>query len=131
LYEFSPIHARRLSRRALSGFTIGGLHTKMVVFDRQEVFIGSLNFDPRSELHNTEMGLIVHSPELAREALRLANLVRLQAAYRLRLAADGRTIEWLAAGDDDGDARVDEPESGFWLRLLLQLLTPLAPEELL
>lgn len=130
LYEFSPLHARRLLRRDLFGFAVGGLHTKMVVFDRGEVFIGSLNFDPRSELHNTEMGLIIHSPELAREALRLAQGVKRQAAHRLRLATDGQTIEWLAAGDDD-EVHADEPESGFWLRLLLELLAPLAPEELL
>ncbi|MFO1217548.1 MAG: phospholipase D family protein [Burkholderiaceae bacterium] len=130
LYEFSPLHARRLLRRDLFGFAIGGLHTKMVVFDREDVFIGSLNFDLRSELHNTEMGLIVHSAELAREALRLAQGVKRQAAYRLRLAADG-SIEWLDAGDDDGEVHGDEPETGIWLRLLLELLAPLAPEELL
>ena len=42
-----------------------GLHTKAVVMDRQHVFIGSMNFDPRSSNINTEAGAFVDSPELA------------------------------------------------------------------
>jgi putative cardiolipin synthase len=45
-----------------------GLHTKAVVVDRQKVFIGSMNFDPRSFNINTEAGVFVDSPGLA-EAL--------------------------------------------------------------
>jgi putative cardiolipin synthase len=49
-----------------------GLHTKMAVFDRQIVYIGSLNLDPRSISLNTEMGMIVSSPELAEEVAAIA-----------------------------------------------------------
>jgi putative cardiolipin synthase len=42
-----------------------GLHTKMAVIDRETVYVGSLNLDPRSIHLNTEMGMIVSSPELA------------------------------------------------------------------
>jgi len=42
-----------------------GLHTKAVVVDREKVFIGSMNFDPRSFSINTEAGAFVNSPELA------------------------------------------------------------------
>jgi putative cardiolipin synthase len=45
-----------------------GLHSKAVVVDRQKVFIGSMNFDPRSFNINTEAGVFVDSPGLA-EAL--------------------------------------------------------------
>lgn len=131
LYEFSPNYVKHSSRRALFGMAIGGLHTKTVVIDREEVFIGSMNFSPRSELHNTEMGIVVHSPELARETLRLVNLVKLLGAHRLRLGPDGRSIEWLSNGDDGHEAHVDEPDAGFWIRVFLELLAPLAPEELL
>ena len=44
-----------------------GLHTKSVVVDREYVFIGSMNFDPRSFNINTEAGAFVHSPGLAAE----------------------------------------------------------------
>jgi putative cardiolipin synthase len=42
-----------------------GLHTKAVVVDREYVFIGSMNFDPRSFNINTEAGVFVRSPGLA------------------------------------------------------------------
>lgn len=41
-----------------------GLHVKAMVIDRQRVFIGSMNLDPRSEALNTEMGVVIDSPEL-------------------------------------------------------------------
>ncbi|MEH6519533.1 MAG: phospholipase D family protein [Halioglobus sp.] len=41
------------------------LHTKAFVVDRREAFIGSFNFDPRSANINTELGVIIHSPEIA------------------------------------------------------------------
>jgi putative cardiolipin synthase len=42
-----------------------GLHVKALVIDRREVFIGSMNLDPRSEELNSEMGVAVESPALA------------------------------------------------------------------
>ena len=44
-----------------------GLHAKLFVFDRKRVFIGSMNFDQRSKHLNTEIGLIIDSPELAQQ----------------------------------------------------------------
>jgi len=41
------------------------LHTKAFIVDRREVFIGSFNFDPRSANINTELGVIIRSPEQA------------------------------------------------------------------
>ena len=43
------------------------LHAKVFVFDRERVFIGSMNFDQRSLHLNTELGLMIESPELARQ----------------------------------------------------------------
>ena len=54
----------------VSGFT--GLHTKSAVIDGRKVFIGSMNFDPRSANINSEMGVIIDSPSLGREMIRLA-----------------------------------------------------------
>jgi putative cardiolipin synthase len=42
-----------------------GLHTKSVVFDRERVFVGTFNLDPRSAYLNTEIGVLVESPALA------------------------------------------------------------------
>jgi putative cardiolipin synthase len=53
------------------------LHTKAFVVDRKEAFIGSFNFDPRSANINTELGVIIRSPEIAAE---LADLIEMNVA---------------------------------------------------
>ena len=50
---------------AMSRHGTYSLHAKMFVFDRKRVFVGSMNFDQRSMHLNTEIGLIIDSPELA------------------------------------------------------------------
>lgn len=41
------------------------IHAKTMVIDRQYLFIGTFNFDPRSANLNTEVGVLVHNPQLA------------------------------------------------------------------
>jgi len=43
------------------------LHTKAVVFDRRQTFVGTFNLDPRSANLNTEIGLLVDSPTIAKQ----------------------------------------------------------------
>jgi putative cardiolipin synthase len=130
LYELSSDRVRRSVRLGVYGTRIGRLHMKTAVVDRRTVFVGSMNFDPRSNIHNTEIGLIVFSPEMAQQVVKLVDALKQQGAYRLRLGEHGRGLEWL----DESDGRAvlhEEPDSGFWNRLLLELLAPLTPESLL
>ena len=130
LYELSPIKATRgPARRNSFGVSVGGLHTKALAFDRENSSSALDDFDPRSDHYNSEMGLIVHSPELAQEALQLAEFAKLQAAHRLRLSPDGE-IEWITPVHGDDEAHTEEPEAGLWIRVLLNLLAPLALESL-
>jgi putative cardiolipin synthase len=132
VYELSPTRVKRNLRLGMFGTTHGRLHAKTAVIDRQTVFIGSMNFDPRSEKHNTEMAVIVQSPQLAREVLRLMDLDKLQASYRVRTSkANEYQLEWLTTDDDGEVVLYQEPDTTFWQRFMLQLLAPLAPEELL
>ncbi len=130
LYELSPVRVKKASRLGMFATSQGRLHAKTAVVDKRRVFIGSMNFDPRSEKTNTEMGIFIDSPQLAREVLRLMDLDKLQASYRLMLAPDGG-LRWTAA-DDEGEVSFDdEPDAGFGTKFWLELLAPLAPEELL
>ena len=43
----------------LSRYGHYGLHGKLIVFDRSQMFIGSMNFDQRSKRLNTEIGLLI------------------------------------------------------------------------
>lgn len=68
LYELRPdakIKAEVDTAPMVSGFV--GLHAKAAVVDRSRVFIGSFNLDPRSRNINTEMGILIDSPELGQE----------------------------------------------------------------
>jgi cardiolipin synthase C len=65
------------------------LHAKLFVFDRQKLYIGSMNFDERSRSLNTEIGLIIDSRELAQQtAARFESIVAPANSYGLALQAD-------------------------------------------
>jgi putative cardiolipin synthase len=90
-----------------------GLHVKAMVIDRERVFIGSMNLDPRSTHINSEMGVIVESPGLARELA--ASMDRDMApdnAWHVALDANG-AVRW-SAGDD---VRSIQPARNFWQRV--------------
>lgn len=71
-----------------------GLHSKAIVVDRHQVYIGSANLDPRSLSVNTELGLIAEGHGLAD---RLSSLIfrdmRPENAWRLTLN-DNDSIVW-------------------------------------
>ncbi|MEO6996282.1 MAG: phospholipase D family protein, partial [Lacunisphaera sp.] len=45
------------------------LHAKTYIVDERWVFIGSFNLDPRSAWINTEMGIVIDSPQLAKSMI--------------------------------------------------------------
>jgi putative cardiolipin synthase len=112
------------------GSSFGRLHAKTAVVDAHTVFIGSMNLDPRSDTQNTELGIFIESPQLAKELLRIVNISKLQSAYRVRLDGHGN-LEWLSMDDNNEMVLTDEPETTFWLRLHNMLVSPFVPEQLL
>jgi cardiolipin synthase C len=131
LYEVSPQRSARSLRLGRFSTSIGRLHAKSAVIDGELVFVGSMNFDPRSDQHNTELGLFIQSPALAQQVRKLADVVRQQGAYRVRLAPSGKGLQWLAAGPGGQEQLVEEPETDVWSRLMLELLSFFVPESLL
>ena len=129
IYEVAPSRVTQSHRLRHFADSSGRLHAKAAVIDRKTVFIGSMNMDPRSETQNTEMAILIESPQIARQMLEVFDHVKRDGAYRVRLRDDGAT-EWLS--DREGsDALGEEPETSLWNRFLLRLLQPLVPEELL
>ena len=102
-----------------------------MAIDRRRIFIGSMNLDPRSATQNTEMGVVVDSPQLAREMVRVINISKLQNSYRLRLNKDSGTLEWLTTDGEKEIILTYEPESSFLLRFYNSLIAPIVPEMLL
>ncbi len=71
-----------------------GLHTKAMVIDRQLAFVGSMNLDPRSEVLNSEMGVIIDSPPLAeRLAQRMERDLHGDNSWQVVLNKDGE-LRW-------------------------------------
>jgi putative cardiolipin synthase len=132
LYELSSSRLKHNKRQSmLFGTSQGRLHAKLVVIDKKSMFIGSMNLDPRSASVNTEMGVIIESPQLARELLRVIDIDRLQSAYRVQLAPNGSGLQWISADENGEMVLTSEPDSSFLMRLQSWLLSPLVPEELL
>lgn len=130
LYEWSPARGGRVLRELFAGGTVLRLHAKAALIDRRLVYLGSMNFDPRSRDLNTEFGLLIRSPALAEEVHALLQRLLREGAYRLHLDDDGRSLHWTA-GDSDLHVEDFEPDTDLGSRLLLDLLEPLVPEELL
>ena len=102
------------------------------MFDHQRLFVGSMNFDPRSAWSNTESGLLIESPAMAHQVHNLLADEHNAGIYRLRLAADGETIEWWSMGaDGQMHFTTEEPDHSWTLKLQQILLEPLVAEELL
>ena len=92
LYELRPdTDAFRPGWSLLSGRSPAALHTKAMAFDREAVFIGSFNLDPRSAVINTEAGLYIESPELTeRLTTYMATGVVPANSYRVLLDPNGK-----------------------------------------
>ncbi len=131
LYELSPQRTLAGDRSGTFGKSLGRLHSKTAAIDGTRIFIGSMNLDPRSASQNTEMGVVVDSPQLAGEMLQVINISKLQSAYRLRLAKDTGTLQWLTTDGEKEIVLTAEPESGFLQRFYNMLIAPLVPEMLL
>ncbi|HEY6510385.1 MAG TPA: phospholipase D family protein [Burkholderiaceae bacterium] len=90
-----------------------GLHAKAMVVDRQRLYIGSMNFDPRSKQINTEMGVFIDSPSLAAALALWIELDMAPAnAWRVEVTADG-SLTWT----HDHDTVTRQPARHWWQRI--------------
>lgn len=107
---------------AISRFGNYSLHAKLFVFDRQRLFVGSMNFDQRSMHLNTELGLIIDSPALAQQvAARFEAMAQPANSYLLALRPNGaegsQSLVWRAR-EDGKDVEYDtEPARSDWQRV--------------
>ena len=129
LYEVRPVLGRpvvRGSRLKSPSAGLYALHAKAFVFDRERVFIGSMNLDQRSLRLNTEIGLIIESPELARQiAQRVGDIAQPANSYVLMLgdagASGSRPLVWRTLEDGKSVDFHQEPAVSFWKRLQVGL----------
>ncbi|MDE2446036.1 MAG: phospholipase D family protein [Alphaproteobacteria bacterium] len=128
--EKSPpeVITRRIRRKFWASSS--SLHAKVFVVDRQDVLISSFNFDPRSTYLNCEMGILVHSPKMARAVLDIIADNISHTAYRPLLLNKYRLV-WLDMQSRPMEVLGREPDTRFGKRFLLWCVSWLPLEWLL
>lgn len=122
LYEMNKklTKKERKEKKGTGGSSKASLHAKSFVFDRKQVFIGSLNLDPRAIIHNTEIGVILGSEEIARDMGTAFDQNIERTAFRLELVKNKNGSEKILwHGQVDGEKKMFDvdPYTGFWQRL--------------
>lgn len=123
LYELNktPSRAQREEKKGLRGSSKASLHAKTFVLDRQKVFIGSLNLDPRSFYENTEIGVVIEQEEIATNMAKGLDQEIDRIAFRLELGEGGNLL-WHGYYDGEAVTFDVDPYTGFWQRFGIGLL---------
>jgi putative cardiolipin synthase len=141
IYELKPDSISEHRKGRVAAKSAASLHTKVFILDRNTVFIGSLNLDPRSVDINTEMGILFHSPEMASDLAKALDSEGLEHVYELKLVrspAESKgefttytwNIEWLERVDGETIRHTSEPGIGVWDSIKL-FFASMAPESLI
>jgi len=97
------------------------LHTKVFIVDREQVFIGSFNFDPRSGNLNTEMGVIIYDADLGEAFASGLEAHYRDFAYEVFLDADGK-VRWRGYEGDEEVVFTTEPHTSWWDRFVVSFI---------
>ena len=125
--EFDGLNKNNLeiskqAKVSLKSLSRSSLHTKMISVDDKQVFIGSYNLDPRSAYLNTEIGVILNSPQLATAIHESLDNNIHQYAYQVVLNADQR-LHWKLT-DKQGQISTftKEPKMKWWQQGFMHVL---------
>jgi putative cardiolipin synthase len=135
IYEVKPLPGKPTPSGGLLKSPSSGqfsLHAKAYVFDRRRIFVGSANLDQRSLNLNTEIGLMIESPELARQVVARFDAIAQPAnSFVLALArSDGKPkLVWNSLKDGKPIVYDDEPGEDNWREFLVELYGTLPIED--
>ena len=121
LYELRPRFESMVTDTKIT------LHSKVATVDRERLFVGSFNLDPRSLYLNTEMGMEVQSGDLARSMATSILETLPDFAYKLRLSPKGK-LQWLLQTANVEEVITTEPQTSLWRRFLTKLMSLLPIE---
>ncbi|MGF6303535.1 putative cardiolipin synthase [Paraburkholderia sp. WC7.3g] len=142
LYEFRP-HQDTPNVGLVGSRSRASLHAKAYVIDHQILVIGSMNLDPRSANLNTELALVIHSPELANQVARIFERATqpdqsyhvtladaTQLAYLRSIGAPLSPLVWTDVENGQTRTYIFDPQAGFYRNALTGLfsLLPVNPE---
>ncbi len=119
---------QRKAKKGHGGSSKASLHAKSFIFDRDKVFVGSFNLDPRSLTENSEIGMVMRSPEIANGMSEWFDQNIDKVAFRLELRQNsngGEQIVWHGLKDGKQHLFTSEPHVSTLRKtgvVLLQLL---------
>jgi putative cardiolipin synthase len=136
LYEVKPLPGKPAPRGGLLKTPSSGqfsLHAKAYVFDRKRIFVGSANLDQRSMHLNTEIGLMIDSPELARQVVARFDAIAQPAnSFVLALAPTGNgapKLVWKSVKDGQQIVYDTEPGDDRWRKMIVDIYGTLPLED--
>lgn len=106
------------------------LHSKAVVIDGVLLIVGSMNLDLRSQLQNTEVALLIRSRTLSAQATQQVERTFATGAYRVELREGGGLV-WRAPPNAGFADATSEPDATTKLKMLVNIIGPFAPDEML
>jgi cardiolipin synthase C len=148
LYEFKPVHDTARAKleneeederhQLLGSRSRSSLHAKAYEIDHKVLVIGSLNLDPRSRKLNTELLVVIHSPELATQASELfSHALNPAQSYHVILApvaagvnpASSTSLIWVSEENGKMVEYHHEPAAELWRRLVTGIFFVLPVED--
>ncbi|MBC7372069.1 MAG: phospholipase D family protein [Bdellovibrionaceae bacterium] len=130
LYELKPRGEIFRKAQGIGSGSQSGLHAKVYAFDRERLFIGSMNLDPRSLEVNSELGVIVESPDMTTQFVEPLARQLPTLAYKVSLDASG-DLHWTTLEDGKTVILQSEPEATLWRRLKSTVYSWIMPETML
>ena len=117
---------QRKEKKGVGSSPKASLHAKAFILNRKKIFIGSLNLDPRSFYENTEIGLILNSPEVAGTMSDILTEDIENHAFRLELHTDEDGYEdilWHGSENGKPITFSTDPYTSFWRRLGVRIMS--------
>ena len=127
LYEIRPDALQVLGLVPPGDQTGLVMHTKLAVIDGQDVFVGSLNFDPRSIKQNSEFGAFIDSVPLANQMLTVLEKGLPKYTYRLSKGPEG-ALQWNYDNPAAVSTTQKEPGATAWKNIVVSITALLGVE---
>jgi putative cardiolipin synthase len=106
-------NAKFKNRWSMIGSNRASLHAKIMFFDNNKFFVGSMNLDPRSIKLNTEMAVIIEQPDYVTRSLEGLPSKLNRYAYKVQVK-EGDLV-WLDLAT--GETLDSEPAASMWLKM--------------
>ncbi|TNF98209.1 MAG: phospholipase D family protein, partial [Gammaproteobacteria bacterium] len=92
------------------------LHSKSGVIDRERLYVGSFNLNPRSAYLNTEMAFVIQSEVLAKKLARdIQKNMHSDSSWQVSLD-EQQKLQWITQDNGREVIYDEEPEASIWQR---------------